>query len=50
MMYVFEAPGHVLAVVEVVLELGDGVLERVAVLIADLRPSGDFRDEPWRWR
>src|ERR1019366_9044422 len=36
-----ERHGHVLDVVEVVFQLGDGVLEGVAVLVVDLRPAGD---------
>src|SRR5437764_5367241 len=36
-----EGPGHILDVVEVVLELGDGVFEGVAVFVVDLSPTGN---------
>src|SRR3954463_10605981 len=49
-MYVSRLPRHVLDVMAVVFELGDGVLEGVAVLeVRDALASGAFVAPEWPW-
>src|SRR5258708_2068711 len=38
---VVERHGHILDVIKIVFELGDGVFQSIAVFVIDLRPSGD---------